>query len=113
MVGSISCDAGPREDAMSDESDLTTAIHGKRLIRFRYRDHERIVEPYAFGADDGSFPILRAYQTGGTSGSRDHGWKLFRVDEIKALEVLEETFDTPRTGYMRNDPTMTKIYCEI
>ena len=98
---------------MSVDSDLTTAIQGKRLVRFRYRDHERIVEPYAFGADDGGRPILRAYQTGGTSGSRNHGWKLFRVEEIKALEILEQTYDTPRTGYMRNDPSMTKIYSEV
>jgi hypothetical protein len=27
--------------------------------------------------------------------------------------LLEETFDAPLTGYMRNDPTMTVVYCEL
>ena len=27
--------------------------------------------------------------------------------------TLENVFGDPREGYMRNDPTMTKIYCEL
>jgi hypothetical protein len=41
------------------------------------------------------------------------GWKLFQADEIREFTALEETFEGPREGYMRNDPTMTKIYCEL
>jgi len=35
------------------------------------------------------------------------------VDEIREFTALEEIFEGPRDGYMRNDPTMTKIYCEL
>jgi hypothetical protein len=41
------------------------------------------------------------------------GWKLFHVDEIREFTAMEEIFEGPRDGYMRNDPTMTKIYCEL
>jgi hypothetical protein len=29
------------------------------------------------------------------------------------IEILEEGFQKPRLGYMRNDPTMTKVFCEL
>lgn len=56
---------------------------------------------------------MRAYQVSGRSPSHEQGWKLFHVDEISDFAALQETFEAPRAGYMRNDPTMTKIYCEL
>lgn len=96
-----------------DDSNIYTAVHERRLLKIAYRGGERIVEPYAYGVGDGGHPLLRAYQVSGYSRSREHGWKLFRVEEITELALLDETFPGPRDGYMRNDPTMTKIYCEI
>jgi len=96
-----------------EDHEICDAIHKHHCLRFWYRGGTRTVEPYAFGISDGGHPILRAYQLSGWSRSREHGWKLFRVDEIREFTVLEETFDDPQEGYMRNDPTMTKIYCEL
>jgi hypothetical protein len=98
---------------MIDESDFYTAIYGRWLLRFAYRGHECVVEPYAYGTDDGGHPILRAYQIGGTGDPRKRGWKLFRVDRIKGLQVLDATFGELHPGFMRNEPTMRRIYCEI
>ena len=39
--------------------------------------------------------------------------KLFRVDEIREFTMLDEIFEARQPGYMRNGPTMTKIYCEL
>jgi hypothetical protein len=94
-------------------ADICTAIHKRRLLQFWYPSGIRVVEPYAYGVGEGGRELLRAYQVSGFSHSREEGWKLFHVDDIHELELREETFDAPRLGYMRNDPTMTKVYCEL
>lgn len=96
-----------------EEHEICDAIHKRQRVRFQYRGGVRTVEPYAYGVGDGGHPLLRAYQVSGYSRSRERGWKLFHVEEISDFTVLEETFEAPREGYMRNDPTMTKIYCEL
>ena len=96
-----------------EEHKISDAIHSHRRLRLWYRGGFRTVEPHAFGISDGSHPVLRAYQVSGYSRSREQGWKLFRMDEVHALTVLDEAFENPRAGYMRNDPTMTKIYSEL
>lgn len=96
-----------------EEFRICNAIHHRHRARFWYRGGYRLVEPYAFGVGDGGHPLLRAYQVSGYSPSRETGWKLFQVDEIREFVETEESFDKPKHGYMRNDPNMTKIYCEV
>jgi hypothetical protein len=98
---------------IENESDIYTAVHGRRLLEFVYRGYKRGVEPYAYGVDAGGQPILRAYQVLGKSDSGVPAWKLFRVEEMTELKLLDDTFEEPKPGYMRNDPSMTKIYCEL
>ena len=93
-------------------SDLCAAIHHRCRIQFGYEPGMRIVEPYAYGVGDGDHELLRAYQISGDSFSREEGWKLFHVDKMSDITLFDETFDEPRLGYMRNDPSMTMIYCE-
>lgn len=96
-----------------EDREICDAIHRHQRLRIWYRGGWRIVEPYAFGVADGGSPILRAYQISGHSLSREVGWKLFKVEEIEEFSVESETFEAPRAGYMRNDPSMTTIYCEL
>jgi predicted DNA-binding transcriptional regulator YafY len=94
-------------------SDICIAIHKRQRLQFWYNSGVRVVEPYAYGVGDGGRELLRAYQVSGFSHSREEGWKLFHVDEMHEIEILEEGFEEPRLGYMRNDPTMTKVFCEL
>lgn len=94
-------------------SEICAAIHKRRRLQFWYHPGIRVVEPYAYGVGDGGRELLRAYQIAGSSRSREEGWKLFHVDEMEEIQVLEEGFEEPRLGYMRNDPSMTKIFCEL
>jgi hypothetical protein len=96
-----------------EEHEICGAIHKRRRVRFWYRGGVRTIEPYAFGVSGGGHPVLRGYQVSGYSQSMERGWKLFRVDEVKEFTTLDETFREPHEGYMRNDPLMTKIYCEL
>ncbi|MGH7185276.1 MAG: WYL domain-containing protein [Pseudomonadota bacterium] len=92
--------------------EITKAIHERRRVRFSYGGGERVVEPYVFGACE-THELLRAYQVSGFSPSRERGWKLFRVEEISGLAVLDERFEEPQPGYMRNDPCMEVVYSEV
>jgi len=98
---------------IEDETLICQAIHERHRVEFAYCDRLRIVEPYSYGIDAGGAPVLRAFQIAGESDSGVPAWKLFRVREMTDLRVLDEIFDEPHSGYMRNDPSMSKIYCEI
>jgi hypothetical protein len=74
----------------------------------------RVVERHAYGVGDEGQELLRAYQVSGASQSGEPvGWKLFRVDEIRTLHVLTDTFPGPPPGYRRNDRVMTRIYAQL
>jgi hypothetical protein len=96
-----------------EDHEICQAIHHRRCLQFWYRGGIRTVEPYAYGVSEGGHPVLRAYQIADDRDSHAQGWNLFQAEEIREFTVLEETFQIPREGYMRNDPSMTKIYCEL
>ena len=66
---------------------LWAAIEQKRLIRLRYKNRERIVEPHDYGIHNGSIKLL-AYQVGGSSSQ-----KLPNSD----IELLNQTFPGGRS----------------
>jgi predicted DNA-binding transcriptional regulator YafY len=94
------------------DADIAKAIHERRRLRFFYDGGARVVEPYVYGACE-THELLRAYQVSGYSRSRASGWKLFRVEEIVDIALLDERFEEPHTDYMRNDPCMEVVYAEV
>ena len=93
-------------------AEICKAIHDRRRLRFSYDGGERTVEPYVYGACE-THELLRAYQLSGYSRTRERGWKLFRVEEIFNITTLDDRFGEPQPGYMRNDPCMEVVYCEV
>jgi hypothetical protein len=91
---------------------ICTAIREHRRLRFDYGGGTRFVDPYAYGACE-THELLRGYQVEGFSHSRTSGWKLFRVEEIANLAVLDQHFNVVKPGYMRNDPCLEVLYSEI
>lgn len=96
-------------------SAICTAIRERRLIHLTYHWGHRIVEPHAYGRNDNGHELLRVFQLRGASESGEpYGWKLLRMDEITGLNVLEENFSGPRSGYARNDKALDeRIYCQL
>lgn len=70
---------------------LRTAIAGKRLIRLRYLDRERIVEPHDYGEHNGALKLL-TYQVGGTSNGPLPNWRWMDVERISDAQLLDQTF---------------------
>jgi hypothetical protein len=79
-------DAEPNLDPL-----LWAAIEQKRLIRLRYKNKERIVEPHDYGIQNGTVKLL-AYQVGGVSSGKLPNWRWMETDLISGLELLDRTF---------------------
>ncbi len=56
---------------------LWKAIEERRLIRLRYNDRERIVEPHDYGVQNGVVKLL-AYQVAGSSKHKLPNWRWLR-----------------------------------
>jgi hypothetical protein len=73
------------------DSMLRKAIRSKHLIRFSYKNQERIAEPHDYGIQNG-IARLFCYQVGGRSGGRIPGWRLVNLSEMQNCEMLQQTF---------------------
>jgi len=95
---------------------ICDAIRNRRVLKFTYDGHPRIVEPHAYGLTRARTrnEVMRCYQTGGTSRySKVPEWKLMKVNLIKSLTVTEKHFVGERDGYQRGDRGMSTIFCEL
>ena len=70
---------------------LWTAIEQKRLIRLRYKDRERIVEPHDYGVHDGLVKLL-GYQVAGSSKHKLPDWRWMEEALISDIRLLNRTF---------------------
>jgi predicted DNA-binding transcriptional regulator YafY len=70
---------------------LYKAIEERRLIRLRYNDRERIVEPHDCGVHKGVVKLL-AYQVGGSSSHKLPNWRWLEEDSMSDIELLSESF---------------------
>lgn len=93
---------------------LVAAIRLRLVVHLRYDWGHRVVEPHVYGLTRDGQELLRAFQTGGHSESRQSfGWKLFRVDEIENVHLPGERFKGPRREYKRKDPAISRIYAQL
>jgi len=80
----------PQSDPMIDPL-LWSAIAQRRIIRLRYKNKERIVEPHDYGIHNGVAKLL-AYQIGGSSSHRLPNWRWMAAELISGVELLDRTF---------------------
>jgi hypothetical protein len=70
---------------------LWKAIEEKRLIRLRYKDRERIIEPHDYGVHNGLVKVL-GYQVAGSSNHKLPNWRWMEEDLMSDIELLNRTF---------------------
>lgn len=89
------------------------AIRDKSLIRFYYESKSssefRTVEPYILGyhIDTGNV-VLRAWCLGTTND-----WRMYELDEMDEIGVLEEVFTSIRQSYDLVDDKINPIICQV
>lgn len=87
--------------------ELTQAIETKHLISFTYNGKKRKAEVYCLGVGADEL-LCRCYEV--PSG----GWKLFKVEQMKSVKLLNQRFYFVRSGYNRNgDKSMTEILSQV
>lgn len=90
------------------------AIQSKKCVSIQYGGHKRIVEVHAMGITKRGHPVARGWQiSGGSNGSGQSGWKLFRLDRGKQISLLNQGSKAPREGYVHNDRTIDLILAQI
>jgi len=91
---------------------LRSAIRHRRIIRLRYGDRERILEPHDYGVQKGC-PRLLAYQVGGSSSGRLPNWRWIDVNRISDLQLLDRTFPggraTPSGKHLKWDQLFIRV----
>ena len=77
---------------MSIQRVIEQAIREKRLLKFDYSGHNRVVEPHVLGISNGKLQLL-GYQIGGSSSSGGiPEWRRFDLENIGHLVVSEQRF---------------------
>jgi len=91
---------------------LWAAIEQKRLIRLRYKNRERIVEPHDYGIHKGSIKLL-AYQVGGSSSQRLPNWRWMEQDLISNVQLLNQTFPGGRPTLSAKHHKWDKLFIRV
>lgn len=78
----------------------------------------RVIYPIAYGLTKAGNPVVRAFETGGDTASRNPGWKFFRTDRILSWKTLPRQFNPNSQelvgGFSQmnkeGDDSMSKVY---
>lgn len=100
-------DSQPRANPL-----LKKAIEERRLIRLRYKDRERIVEPHDYGIHKGVVKLL-AYQVGGSSNHKLPNWRWLEEDSISHIELLSGRFAGGRQTESGEHHEWEKLYIRV
>ena len=91
---------------------LLQAIRERRLIRLRYAEKNRIVEPHDYGIQSGVAKLL-AYQVGGSSSGHLPHWRCLDVDRMSELELLHQTFPGGRPAPSGKHHEWDKLFLRV
>lgn len=76
---------------------IENAISQKKILKFNYDRHLRIVEPDVFGILDNLYELL-GYQIGGSSSSGGiPNWRRFKISKISNISITGQIFPGKRS----------------
>jgi hypothetical protein len=101
----------PAPDPKLDQL-LRTAIDQTRLVRLRYRDKDRIVEPHDYGQHNGVIKLL-TWQIGGSSSGPLPNWRWMEIDLISDAELLDQTFPGGRPTPSGKHHNWDKLFLRV
>jgi len=91
---------------------IRTAIEQTRLLRLRYRDKLRIVEPHDYGVHNGVIKLL-TWQIGGASSGPLPNWRWMETDLIADAQILDRTFPGGRPTPSGKHHQWDKLYLRV
>src|SRR5262249_36324114 len=106
------------QDSMAPEVEpninpiIWTAIEQKRLLRFRYKSRERIVEPHYYGIHKGMIKLF-GYQVAGSSSQTLPNWRWAEQGLISDLQLLDQTFPGGRPTKSGKHQKWDKLFIRV
>ena len=98
----------------STRAQLVQAVRQRRMIRFAYDGLPREVEPHMVVVTTTGHDALSGYQTAGASTTDIvPGWKLFALDKLIDLQVLDRTFHSPRADYRPATTLCARVLAQV
>jgi DNA invertase Pin-like site-specific DNA recombinase len=91
---------------------LWKAIEEARLIRLRYKDRLRVVEPHDYGIHNGTVKLF-AYQVGGSSSHQLPDWRWMEADLISDIQLLNRTFPGGRPTPSGKHHQWDKVFIRV
>jgi hypothetical protein len=91
---------------------IWTAIEQKRLLRFHYKNRERIVEPHDYGIHKGLIKLF-GYQVAGSSSKKLPNWRWAEQDLISDLQMLDRTFPGGRPTKSGKHHKWDKLFIRV
>lgn len=94
------------------EQILKDAILQRKTVSLYYDAAEiRICAPFTLGISTAGNSVVRLWQLFGFSKTAEKlpCWRLFRVDKIENLVLMDQTFFEIPPGYNPNDRSMTEV----
>ena len=92
---------------------ICEAIRQRARLQFVYNGRSRVVEPYCHGVSTKGADVLRAIQVRGASSSGFGFGKLWYIENMEDLRMLDETFTPDDPNYNPDDSAMKQIHCRI
>lgn len=98
---------------VSMEALIRQALAGRRLVKFKYHGHSRVVEPHALGhVTEGRLALLAWQVAGGTGSEPPPGWRTFVLADIRGLKIVRQTFE-PRPDYRPETTQLKSVEAEV
>lgn len=91
---------------------IWTAIEQRRVLRFRYKNRERIVEPHDYGIHRGVIKLF-GFQIGGSSSEPLPNWRWAEQDLMSELQLLDRTFPGGRPGDSVRHHKWDKLFIRV
>ncbi len=94
---------------------IKKAIFEKLKLKFIYKGYNRIFEPHVFGMTiTTNKDFIRGWQSGGSSSKKDvPGWKMFYLEYIEKIELMEEHFIPQETKHDISKDKKEEIYSTV
>lgn len=94
---------------------ICEAINGMRLLRVRYHDRTRTLEPYLLGEYSDARRFLLAWLVRcDEEPQKPSGWQHYLLSEMQTVDVLPESFSGTRADYNPvSDDRVRRTICAV
>lgn len=101
------------------QGPLCEAISKRNLVQFYYDSQDdpgtRIVEPHMVAyTKDGNLALSGWYLSGHSASSEGEGWRIYVLEKISNITILDRKFIGTRPGYKPNGgATFHNVQCAV